>query len=204
MNSNLITNGGFVKEGIWLPPAKQQVGDRLDKLCGFWSLEHLRKGKVIHRQAAWNLITNEGKNKLLGVMFNAATQLTPWYIGLIDNAAYSTVAATDTYDGINDTNGWDEFASYTDPGNGDSAVTRPEWTEDAPASQSITNSSVVTFDITGPGTVKGLFLVAGTNAQTKSDSTASGNFLWCATLFTGGDRIVAISDALKVTYTANA
>ncbi len=173
-------------------------------LRGEFHLEHWRDGKLIHSEPVPNTITNEGKNSLLNIMFNGATQISTWYIGLVDNASFSAIAATDTYDGIDAANGWGEFASYTDPANSDSAVTRPEWTEGAASSQSITNGTVVSFDITGSGTVKGLFLAGGTNAQTKSDSTASGNTLWAATLFTGGDRSVANADTLKVTYTVNA
>lgn len=170
---------------------------------GIFTIKHYRDGKLLEEFESPNTITNEGKNKLLNVMFNGQTQLTTWYLGLVDNASFTAIAATDTYDGIDAANGWGEFASYTDPGNSDSAVTRPQWTEGAASSQSITNGTVVSFDITGSGTVKGLFLVGGTNSQTKSDSTASGNFLWCATTFTGGDRTVASSDVLSVTYTVN-
>lgn len=182
---------------------KPQAIDNADGLTGTYTLEHWRGGKCIYKETDTNLIVNEGKNKLLGVMFSGETQLTTWFIGLIDNAGFSSIAVGDDYDGINDTNGWSEFASYTDPANGDSATTRPAWTPGTPASQSVTNGTVVSFDITGAGTVKGIFLAAGTNAQTKSDSTAAGNFLWCATTFTGGDRIVANLDVLKVTYTVN-
>lgn len=183
---------------------KPHAIDNADGLGGVFNFEHWRGGKCIYKEEFNpNLIVNEGKNKLLGVMFVSETQLTTWFIGLIDNSGFSSIAVGDDYDGINDTNGWSEFASYTDPANGDSATTRPAWTPGTPSSQSVTNGTVVSFDITGAGTVKGIFLAAGTNAQTKSDSTASGNFLWCATTFTGGDRIVANLDVLKISYTVN-
>lgn len=182
---------------------KPQATDN-QPLGGKFHLEHWRDGELLYKEEITNTIVNEGKNKLLNVMFNAQTQLTVWYLGLIDNAGFTSIAVGDDYDGINDTNGWAEFASYTDPANADSATTRPQWTEGAASGQSITNGTVVSFDITGSGTVKGIFLAGGTNAQTKSDSTASGNFLWCATTFTGGDRVVANLDTLKVTYTVNA
>lgn len=172
-------------------------------LRGEWAVDHYDKdGNLIGRYHFPNLITNEGKDKLLDVMFHADTQVTTWYFGLIDNAGFSAVAATDVYDQIGGTNGWAEFTTYTDPANGDSALTRPEWPEDAAASQQITNSTVVSFDITGAGTVKGIFVVGGATAQTKSDATA-GSYLWSGALFTGGDRTVAPSDTLKVTYTVS-
>lgn len=173
-------------------------------LEGRYTIEHIRNGEVIHSEEFKNLITNQGKNKLLDVMFHGDTQIGTWYLGLIDLTSYSALAATDVYAQLAGTNGWREFASYTDPANSDSALTRPAWTEGAAASQSITNGVVVSFNINAAGTVKGLFLCGGTNAQTKSDATASGNYLWSAALFSGGDRAVADGDVLKVTYTVSA
>lgn len=173
---------------------------------GKFSVELWRGGKRIDARVFPNGIVNEGKNKLLDVMFHGGTQITTWYLGLIDNTNYSALADDDTYDDINQAgNGWDEFASYTDNGNASSTTTRPAWTEDAASGQSITNSSTVIFDITGSGTVKGVFVAGGTNAQTKSDHTAgSANVLWATALFSGGDVAVQNGDQLKVTYTVSA
>jgi len=174
-------------------------------LRGHYKVELVRNGKTIRTIEGKNGIVNEGKNKLLDVMFHATTQISTWYLGLIDNSGYTALANDDIYDDINQAgNGWDEFANYTDDANADSTTTRPTWTEGAASGQSITNSSVVIFDVTGSGTVKGLFVVGGTNAQTKSDHTASGNFLWATALFTGGDVAVTNGDQLKVTYTVSA
>jgi hypothetical protein len=171
-----------------------------------FQVEHWRDGKLLCTYRFPNGVTNEGKNKLLDVMFHAATQITTWWIGLIDNTGYSALAAGDTYAAINQAgNGWDEFTDYTDAGNGDSASTRPEWTEGAAASQSITNASPVVFDITDSGTVKGVFLVGGAaNAQNKSDYEAVGAVLFCTALFGTGDVVVNSGDQLKITFTATA
>lgn len=173
---------------------------------GRFKVEHLRNGKVIGVHEFPNGITNEGKNFLLDVMFHGTSALGTWYLGLIDNAGYTALAAGDTYDNINQAgNGWDEFTNYTDDGNADSTTTRPTWDEGAASGQSITNSSPAIFDITGSGTVKGVFLVAGASAQTKADHTAgSGHKLWATALFTGGDVAVLNGDQLKVTYTVSA
>ncbi len=57
----------------------------------------------------------------------------------------------------------------------------------AATGQAITNASPVVFDITGSGTVKGLFLVGGiANAQNKGNHEAGGN-LWATALFGTGD-----------------
>ncbi|MHC4413468.1 MAG: hypothetical protein ACYSW6_10965 [Planctomycetota bacterium] len=173
---------------------------------GRFVVEHIRDGKKIAEYSMKNGITNQGLNDNLDVAFDSGTQKTAWYMGLINLTGFTALDATDIYDDIDQAgNGWDTFQSYTDANNADSAVTRPEWPPDAPSGQSITNSTTqAIYDITAAGTVKGIFIVGGTNAQTKGDHTAAGNILWSTALFSGGDVVVAISDQLKVTYTVNA
>lgn len=173
---------------------------------GRFIVEHLRNGEVLGTYEFPNGITNEGKNFLLDVMFHATSAIATWYLGLIDNSGFTALAAGDIYDNINQAgNGWDEFSNYTDAGNSNSTTTRPTWTEGAASGQSITNGTVVVFDITGSGTVKGLFVAGGTNAQTKGDHTAgSAHKLWATALFTGGDVPVVNGDQLKATYTVSA
>jgi hypothetical protein len=174
--------------------------------CGRFVVEHFRNGEKIGHYEFPNGITNEGKNKLLDVMFHGVSAITTWWLGLIDNAGYSVLAATDAYANINQAgNGWDEFTAYTDAGNSGSASTRPEWTEGAASGQAITNGSPVVFDITASGTVKGLFLVGGAaNAQNKGDYQAVGAVLWATALFNSGDVPVNNGDQLKVTYSVSA
>ena len=174
-------------------------------LKGRYVVEHWRNGKRFNEYHFQNDVTNEGKNKLLDVMFHGTAQISSWFLGLIDNAGYSALAAGDTYDDIDQAaNGWDEFQNYTDAGNGDSATTRPVWTEDAASAQSISNSSVAVFDVTGSGTVKGLFAVGGiANANLKGNHE-SGGTLWATALFGSGDVAVLNGDQLKVTYTVSA
>ena len=173
-------------------------------LRGEFTVELWRDGKRIDARRFPNGIVDEGKDRLLDIMFDGGTQITLWYIGLIDNAGFTALADDDTYDDINQAgNGWDEFDDYTDPGNADSAVTRPEWAPDEPSGQSITNSTVRQFDITGTGTVKGVFVVGGgTTPENKNDHDPSST-LWATALFSGGDVPVAASDQLKVTYTVS-
>jgi hypothetical protein len=174
-------------------------------MSGVCNMQHWREGRLLDIYTFPNGIVNQGKDLLLDVMFDEETAIVTWYLGLISSVSYSALAATDTYDGINDTNGWTEFADYTDANNASSAVTRPAWPTDAASSQSITNGGTLAiYDITSSGTVKGMFCVGGTNAQTKSDSTASGNYLWATALFNSGDVPVNNGDQLKVTYTVNA
>lgn len=184
--------------------SKKENGQKLP-LRGRFRVEHWREGKLLGVHEFPNGIVNEGKNALLDIMFHAETQITAWYIGLIDNANFTALANDDTYDDIDQAgNGWDEFKSYTDAGNMDSTTTRPAWPEDAASAQSISNSSQAIFDITGSGTVKGLFIVGGgANSNVKGDHAADGT-LWATALFDQGDTAVVNSDQLKITYTVSA
>jgi hypothetical protein len=181
------------RAGCKLVRAANHPFDRLP-LRGKFIVEHLRDEKVIGRYIVPNTITTEGKTKLLDVMFHAGSAIGTWYIGLIDNSGVTPPVAGNTYEGIGTTNGWDEFTTYVDQ--------RKQWTEDAAAAGSITNSAPVVFDISGSGEVYGLFLAGGPNAETKGDVTA-GNTLWAATAFSGGAVSVGNGDQLKVTYTVN-
>ncbi len=164
------------------------------QLSGRVYLEHLRDGVVIGRYHFPNGITNQGKNALLDIMFHGTTQITSWRIGLID-ATGATLAATDTYAGINDANGWDEFDDYDE-------ATRPEWTEGAAASQSITNSTAVTFTLNAAGTIHGLFVVGGGTAASTKNDNAGGGTLWATAPFTT-PKPVESGDQFKVTYAVN-
>jgi hypothetical protein len=209
LNINQSAGAELVRGGRDLvTPTPEAFGNFLHSmgLKGHFKVEHWRNGNRIDERHFDNGITNEGKNFLLNVMFHGTSPDATWYLGLIDNSGYSALAATDTYANIDQAgNGWDEFASYTDTANAGSSSTRPEWTEGAASSQTITNSSVVVFDITGSGTVKGIFVVGGANAQTKSNHTAAAsNILWSTALFSGGDSAVLNGDQLKVTYSVSA
>ena len=172
---------------------------------GLVQVEHWRHGLLLATYEFNNGITNEGKNSIFNVYFDAGTQITAWYMLLIDNANFTALAATDTYDNIDQAgNGWDEFKSYTDPGNGDSTVTRPVWNPDPASGQSISNGTQVVFDITATGTVKGLGIVGGGAASNTKGDHASDGTLWATALFDQGDTSVVSGDQLKITYTVSA
>ena len=185
-------------------PVKPQAASNLSPR-GRFQVEHWRDGRLVGVYEFPNGITNEGKDQILDTQFDAATQITTWYLGLIDNANFTALAAADTYDEIDQAgNGWDEFSDYTDPGNGDSATTRPVWNPDAASSQTITNGTVVVFDITATGTIKGLFLAGGGTAPENKGDHAAGSTLWATALFDSGDVDVQNGDQLKATYTVTA
>lgn len=150
--------------------------------AGFFDILHLDPfGGLKGEYHIKNGIKTVGKNSVLDVAFHAATQITTWYIGLIDNTGYTAEAAGDT---LASHSGWSEFTSYTG--------TRQEWTEGAASSGSITNSTPVTFAITDTGTVKGIFICSAT-------SGTSGT-LWSSGAFVA-PVAVQNGDQLKITYT---
>lgn len=175
---------GFEQNCVANVARGRTLEDVLGGLKGHFSIEHLDKdGQLKGRYELDNGIVNQGKNSILDIMFHAATQITTWYIGLMDNSGYTTEAAADT---LASHTGWNEFTNYT--GN------RKEWTEGAAASQSITNSTPVQFDITGTGTIKGVFIC--------SAASGTSGTLWSTAAF-GSTVAVANGDQLKITYTVN-
>ena len=101
---------------------------------GRFVVEHFRNGQKIGQYEFPNSVVNEGKNKLFNVMFNSATPITAWFIGLIDGSGTPTLAAGDTYAQIGGTNGWNEFVAFTE-------TTRLGWGNATSTAQSVTNAS---------------------------------------------------------------
>lgn len=167
---------------------KRQTADGLN-LKGQYYLEHWRDGEQIGKYLIPNDITNEGKNLIFDTMFNGATQIlnASWFIGLISLVGYSGIAAGDT---MASHAGWTEFTGY-------SQANRVLWGPSAAASQSITNPTAATFDLTATGTVKGIFVCSN---NTKGGTTGK---LWSGALFLQDVPVVS-GDQFKISYTVNA
>lgn len=157
------------------------------KLGGRFKVKHFDKnGKLIDVYEFPNGIVDAGLNSLLDVVFDGETQINPWYVGLIDNAGFSSLSNSDT---MGSHAGWSEFTDYAE-------ASRPEWDVGAAAGRSITNGTAIDFSINASGTVRGIF-VTGTN--TKGGSTGT---LWSTALF-ASNIAVSNGDTLKVTYTVS-
>jgi hypothetical protein len=165
-------------------PAAPTISEMLAK--GKFTLQHIREGEVIGEYEFPNGITDAGMNSILGIMFHSDTQITTWYIGLIDNSGFSALANGDV---MSSHAGWNEFTTY-------SQSTRVAWSPGASSSRSITNGTTSDFSITGSGTMKGIFIV---NNSTKSGTTGT---LWSTAAF-GSTVAVLNGDTLKVTYTVS-
>lgn len=154
------------------------------RLRGLFAVEHWRAGRLLGVYRAHNGVTNVGQDNALDVLFHADTQITTWYIGLIDNAGFTTLAPGDT---MSSHAGWAESVVYSD-------ANRITWPEDAASGQAITNSVTADFTINGSASLRGLFLT--------SDNTKSGTSgILYATALLGSIVPVQNTDTLRTTYT---
>lgn len=156
-----------------------------------WEWEHWRNGELIDSWEESNIVTNEGLNAILDIMFHAATQITTWYIAIFENDY--TPLATNTYA----TPGYTESTAYAE-------ATREEYVEAAASGQSITNSaSKAEFTINDTKTIYGAALVGGGTAGSTKADTAGGGKLFSSSKFTSSKAVVA-DDVLKVGITITA
>lgn len=151
------------------------------RLKGKWTIEHWRGGRLLSKESNFNLIVNEGLDKVLDSTFHNDASAT-WYVGLKLTGA---VAAGDT---LASHAGWTEFTDYT--GN------RQEYVEAAASSQSITNTaSPAAFPITGTGAVTGAIMA--------DVATGSAGVLMCGVEFAATKNVVN-GDTINVTYQIDA
>lgn len=153
---------------------------------GVWTVEHIRDGQVIGTQVIRNSVPDVGMNALLGIMFDSVTQITTWYIGLVDNAGFSAFANSDT---MASHSGWVESVAYSD-------AARITWGAGTATARSITNATAATFNINATATIHGIFVVSN---NTKGGTTGT---LWSTAAF-GSNVVVNNGDQLKVTYTVS-
>lgn len=165
---------------------RNAVEDSLSAMFGgtFEVVVRDRKGRVKFRNKFHNTVMNNGRNRILDIVFGSTAKDT-WYMGLISSSSYSAIAAADT---LASHSGWTEFTAYT--GN------RQAWVTGSASSQAITGSAL-TFTINGGGgTAKGLFLCNAASGTT--------GVLMSAGLFSNGDAASLVSgDTVAVTYTFN-
>ena len=156
------------------------------KLRGEFIAECYRAGKLIWTSKGHNIVTTEGRNRILNVMFAATTQTAAWYCGLVE---------TDTAENADmnyDVPVFTESISYDE-------ATRPTYTEAASTAGSTTNSAnKAVFTISATKTMYGAALFS---IDTKGDHTAgANNVLYCYAKF-AASRAVVDDDVINLTYT---
>lgn len=161
---------------------------------GIGSVHHVecwRDGRLAWVEENHNLVTTQGLNALLDIMFHASTQIATWYVAIIESntaAAAGMTYATPTYT---------ESTAYGE-------ATRPAFVEAAAAAGVSTNTaSPATFTINATKTIYGTALVGGGTAPDTKADAAGGGTLFCYSLFSAGKAVVN-TDVLKITISLTA
>jgi hypothetical protein len=143
-------------------------------------------GSLKWHDRAKNLVTSEGLNHILDVLFKSGTQIDPWYVGLTDGAPSPAVGDT-----LGSHTGWSEVTAYSESG-------RQEFVDGAIGSQSLDNSgSKASYSIdTNSTTIGGAFLASASSGTTGT--------LLCVAAFSGGNKSADSGDTLEVQYTFSA
>lgn len=185
----MIKSGAKV---IMTPELISQVKRKQIAICSsLWMIEHIRRGEVIDKEFVRNIVTTEGLNSLLNIMFKSGTQITAWYVVLYEND-YTPVAG-DTYASP----GWTETTTYDE-------TTRPQWVGGTVAAGSVDNSaSKATFTFNASKTIYGGALVGGGSAPSTKGNTAGGGTAYCGVKFATSKGVVS-TDVLKITATLEA
>ena len=146
-----------------------------------------------------NVVTDTGRNHMLGVEFKAVTQVTAWYIGLISSVKgannYANVANTDTQASHSN---WGYANSNNAPNFSQTSLRQVTFA--TAASKAIASSNAAVFSISTSGTVKGAFLTSNPNKNNTTAGPTTGT-LYSAGLFAAGDKVVSNGDTLNVSYT---
>ncbi len=147
-------------------------------------------GNLKWRDEIENLVTTVGKNLMLDTILAGSAYTASVVMGLKSTGAAvagDTMASHGSWTEVGGTNA----PAYT--GN------RPVPTFSAASAGSKATSAAVSFTFSSGGTVAGCFIVLSGSA-TKDNTTGT---LFSAGDFTGGNRTVASSDVLNVTYSAS-
>lgn len=152
-----------------------------------------KEGNLLSSSFAENILTNEGLNHILNVIFNEKTQIHPFYCGIFTSD--STPGGTETYD----VPVFTEWTGYT-------PTTRPTFDEVTTATKTITNTvSKAVFTSTSTADLYGAALFCGTEANVKGDHAAGATkVLLCAGRFAAPPQPVISGNVVNLTYTITA
>lgn len=121
------------------------------------------------------LITTEGLNLALGVLFGAISKPSNWYVGFVSSTSFTSISASDT---MASHAGWTEYTDYAE-------VTRPVIAFGAASGNSITNPTVAEITPNVAADIVGFFLT------TSSTKGGTAGYLFAAQGFDEGTRSVS-------------
>jgi len=181
--------GDLIKVNFGLKKPELFIAKNGLRAGGIWGIEVFNKGQLVSKSSCHNIVTDEGLNRLLDVMFHGTTQIGTWYVELFENDF--TADGDETYD----VPGYTICTAYDES-------TRPAYVEAAASGKSITNSAnKAVFTMNAGKTIYGASLVS---LNTKNDHTAGAdNVLFCVGKF-GTAQPVISGNVVNVTYTVSA
>jgi hypothetical protein len=161
-----------------------------------------KDGNVKWEDTIDNLVMAAGKQLMLDTILAGTSFSATTVMGLVSGASAPTYAAADTQSSHT---GWLESGAANAP---TYSGTRKTPTFSAATSAGLTPNNIttkttaapVTFTFTGSGTVAGCFI--NINGSSTIDNTTG--TLYSAGSFTGGNKTVASTDQLNVTYSTTA
>lgn len=153
---------------------------------GHVRVECVRDGRVIWVEEGPNLIVTTGRNKLLDETLEGSGYTAAWYMGLIDNAGFSAIAAADT---MASHAGWAEADEYDE-------ATREAISFGAASAGTKATDADCSFTINATITINGVFIAA---SGTKNESAS---VLFAAKSF-DSPRACVDNDVLNVSYSAS-
>jgi hypothetical protein len=148
-----------------------------------------------------NVVTDVGANQLLDSAFGSGPVSGP-FLGLISSVGYTSVPVVGNTMASHST--WVEagnasnFPLWSTP----ASNARGTMTFAAASGRAKALASAISFVISTGGTVKGCFVCLGPSASSTNNSTTG--VLYSAGLFSGGDKVLAASDTLQVSYSTSA
>lgn len=173
--------------------------EQMDVIGHFWVECFDKDGNLKWRDNFPNTVMTAGKNLMLDtVLAGSAYTVTGPYLSLISSVGYSAISAADTmasHAGWAEAGNGSNFPLWSTPASNARQTTA--WSSATAGAKALSAASSFTIGATG-GTIKGCILVFGTGAVATNNNT-SGTLL-SAGLFTGGDKVVATSDVVNVSY----
>ena len=176
-------------------PAGILIGGGMNALVNGAFKDTLYRGGERDISISPNIVLDEWLIFMLNVMFNGASPITAWYVGLFSG----NVTPAGTLTGAALVGTLTELTGYTITGG--SETNRPAFTTTTTATKSLGNTgseALFNFDDEGPYTARGAFI-----AQAQAKGAVTGKAV-AATRFAADRTGLALPDKLGVEYIATA